>query len=352
MNPYPSSRRWNFLALPAALAPFFLGASPAIAEDSTKVPGRPGIRANADPAHPSWDLLLSNNLIGTYHADLKGTPGIYPLLSPKGRPLTRRFPIGPATETERDDHDHHRSLWFTHGEVTNTTSGKVDFWLDDPSPHTGIVRQTGARIEESDHGPKLITQNEWRDAQGRLMLTDTRWLHVQNIAGDTAMDFTVRLQAASETAFLGDTKEGTFGIRVGGAMKVDAKRGGTIHNAEGLTGKAAWSKASAWVDYSGPVPAAPDQLDASETTETAGITMMYHPQNSLQPCRWHVRTYGLFAANPFGRKHFGLEPYKGYPLEPGEPLTLRFRMVLHDGGFDDEKAALHYAKFAAEASGG
>lgn len=346
MNPYPSRQRFTFRKLALVLTPFFLGAVTSTAEDLSQPSASPKIQANDNKETSTWSLS-SQSPIGTYHANLKGTPGIYPLLSPKGRPLTRRFPIGPATTSERDDHDHHRSLWFTHGEVSNKTSGNVDFWLDDPSPHTGVIKQINARIDDSENGPTLVTNNEWRDAQERLMLTDTRWLAVQTIDGDTALDFTVRLQAIDETAYLGDTKEGTFGIRVGGDMKVDAKKGGTIHNAEGLTGKAAWSKASAWVDYSGPVPATLDQLDAPESTETAGITMLYHPDNSLQPCRWHVRTYGLFAANPFGRKHFGLDPYDGYALEPGSPLTLRFRVILHDGGFDADRAASHYARFAS-----
>ena len=38
--------------------------------------------------------------------------------------------------------------------------------------------------------------------------------------------------------------------------------------------------------------------------ETVGIAIMSHPKSFRPTPRWHVRTYGLFAANPFGQKDF------------------------------------------------
>ncbi len=83
-------------------------------------------------------------------------------------------------------------------------------------------------------------------------------------------------------SILATPKKARFGIRVAGSMKVDAKMGGVITNAEGETNKDAWGKKSPWVDYSGPVDG-----------ETVGITIHAHPSGFGAPCRWHVRTYGL-----------------------------------------------------------
>ncbi len=125
----------------------------------------------------------------------------------------------------------------------------------------------------------------------------------------------------------GDTKEGSFGIRVPESMTVDAKRGGRIVNSDGKTDQAAWGQPAAWVDYHGPVEG-----------ETLGIAILNHPSSFRYPNRWHVRTYGLFAANPFGKKEFGASDGPGgeATLARGETLTLRYRVILHQG---DEKEA-------------
>jgi len=322
------------------------------------------------PVYQIYHISRGDRAIATYHADLKGTPGFYPLLSPSGLPLTRNFPMEPATEHnpnakaaasfEKKDHDHHRSMWFNHGEVNG-----LDFWVDDPGPKTGRIVQKRGGTESSSFATSLNgvettkntctiqTTNEWQSPESERVLRDEREFRFGEHLGDTVIDVTVRLIADDQPVTFGDTKEGTFGIRVAGTMKVDAKLGGVVHNAEGFKNNDAWSKASAWVDYSGPI--APADLPASDRKMTAedaadwpraGITMMYHPDNKIDECRWHVRSYGLFAANPFGRHHFGLPGYDGVKIEKGETLTLHFRVVLHDGGFDLDKAAEHFKAYA------
>ena len=72
---------------------------------------------------------------------------------------------------------------------------------------------------------------------------DARWI-----------DFDITITEAPGPVKFGDTKEGTFGVRVPGTMKVEAENGGGhIVNSHGQTDKAAWGKRAAWVDYYGPV---------------------------------------------------------------------------------------------------
>ncbi len=73
-------------------------------------------------------------------------------------------------------------------------------------------------------------------------------------ADDTTrwIDFRVTVTAPQGPVVFGDTKEGSFGMRVGGAMSVDDKAGGKIVNSDGLVDGEAWGKRAAWVDYSGP----------------------------------------------------------------------------------------------------
>ena len=70
--------------------------------------------------------------------------------------------------------------------------------------------------------------------------------------------------------------------------------------------------------------------------EVVGIAILNHPASFHFPTRWHVRDYGLFAANPFGRKEFPGGGEGGYTLASGKELPLRYRMILHSG---DEKAS-------------
>src|SRR5690606_24989744 len=120
----------------------------------------------------------------------------------------------------------------------------------------------------------------------------------------------------------GDTKEGSFGVRVPTAMDVDRKQGGKITTSEGADDGAAWGKQASWVDYCGPVDG-----------EVVGIAILNHPESFRYPTHWHVRTYGLFAANPFGIHDFtGAAAGAGnLELAAGESITLRYRVIFHKG---------------------
>jgi hypothetical protein len=174
----------------------------------------------------------------------------------------------------------------------------------------------------------IVTENDWLAPDGAPVLSDVRRFEFYNDRGRRIIDCDFRLIASDGDVHFGDTKEGTFGIRVAGTMKVDADPGGQITNAAGETNKAAWGERSPWVDYSGPVDG-----------DTAGITVHSHPSSHNDPCRWHVRTYGLFAANPFGVYHFeGGDKTDGFKLADGESISLNYRVVLHEGSLDREQA--------------
>ena len=48
-------------------------------------------------------------------------------------------------------------------------------------------------------------------------------------------------------------------------------------------------------------------------------------------CRYHARDYGLLAANPFGSRALGVGDKHTTTIARGEPLRLRFAVVLHSG---------------------
>jgi len=296
-----------------------------------------------------WSVLHGDQIIAAFVSESAGKPVIYPLSTIGGKKIVRSYPLEGSGPNEREDHPHHRSLWFTHGEVNG-----VDYWSTSEARQGGTIRQTGiqAKTDESSNAILVSTQNEWVDLQGNEVLKDAR-RYTFRVDGDRLiLDCDFRLTAGKSDVNFGDTKEGSFGLRVAGSMKADAGAGGRILNAEGLLNKAAWGKKSSWVDYQGPVLDA--DLKASTMTAedlrnaTAGVTIHCHPSGFHAPCRWHVRDYGLFAANPFGVHHFtGGEPTEGVRLAAGESLDLYFRLVVRDGVFDLEATKADAIAYAA-----
>jgi hypothetical protein len=149
------------------------------------------------------------------------------------------------------------------------------------------------------------------------------------------LDFDVTIQATAGPVTFGDTKEGMFGVRVASSMDVTRKPGGQITNAEGQTDAAAWGQPSAWVDYTGPVEG-----------KTLGIAILNHPESFRYPTTWHVRDYGLFAANPFGWRDFGRKTAGDYTIPAGQSIAFRYRVILHQGPTDPARLAAAFQGYA------
>ncbi len=263
-------------------------------------------------------------------------PVLYPVVGPDEVPVTRAYPIEDAKATEKKDHIHHRSFWFTHGEVNG-----IDFWAEGEGK--GNIIQRVAETNRGGESAVIETENDWVGPDGTVILTDVRRFEFHDVLGDRVIDFNVTLRAGDSDVVFGDTKEGSFGIRVAGSMKVDAMMGGKITNSNGENDGKAWGQPAKWVDYVGPVMQSPD--DPREPV--VGIAVLNHPDSFGYPTRWHVRTYGLFAANPFGVHHFtGGNPTEGVRLKPGEKLGLKYRVILHAGGTDVERMESHWKAYA------
>ncbi len=244
-------------------------------------------------------------------------PILWPIIGPSGKPLTRAYPMAEGPN-EKTDHIHQRSVWFTHGDVNG-----VCFWSE--IKNHGFIRHREFVKVASGPTAVVITRNDWVDHDEKKVCEDERALTFGQDGENRWIDFDITLKATNGPVTFGDTKEGTMGVRVAGTMKVDAKLGGKIVNSDGLVDKDAWGKPASWVDYYGPVD---DQV--------AGIAILNHPSSFRYPTYWHVRTYGLFAANPFGVRDFKNDKTLdgSYTIEPGKSISLRYRIVFHKG---DEK---------------
>ena len=76
--------------------------------------------------------------------------------------MTRNYPMKPGVAGEAEDHPHHRSLWFTHGDVNG-----VSFWHEGPDAgkivHAELVEARGGkgRTEMNQQAPKRIRRTQY-----------------------------------------------------------------------------------------------------------------------------------------------------------------------------------------------
>lgn len=278
---------------------------------------------------PNVVVNVGGNLFTKYVTDTGPKPFYFPVIGPNGKRFSRAFPME-KLEGEDKDHPHQRSLWFTHGNVNG-----IDFWSEQ-SAH-GSIKETSRQLVTAGPAVGVIqTTDDWLGPDGKKVCEDERVVRFYNTKATRVLDFDITIKATAGPVTFGDTKEGMFGVRMASSMDVKRKQGGKITNAEGTTDNAAWGKASPWVDYVGPVEG-----------ETVGIAILNHPSSFRYPTTWHVRDYGLFAANPFGWHDFGRDERGDYTLPAGKSLVFRYRMIFHKG--DTASASVPAAFKAYEA---
>jgi hypothetical protein len=260
-------------------------------------------------------------------------PYLHPLRAATGTLVTRQFPME-KVEGETRDHPHHQGLWFSHGDVNG-----FDFWGNvRPGPKFGrIVVDKITRAEGGSKTGTIAFEGRWIDPTDKAILKETRRMTFSGDKETRVVDIDITLSALNGQVKFGDTKEGTFAIRIADAMTEKAK-GGVLTNAAGAQGmKSVWGKPSPWVDYSGNLG-----------NEAVGITILDHPANPRHPTHWHARDYGLFAANIFGEHDFYNDKQRDGSLtvEPGKPVRFRYRVVIHPGDVNAAKAPQLFKEYS------
>jgi hypothetical protein len=260
-------------------------------------------------------------------------PFLAPLRAASGKIVTRRFPMENVPGESRD-HLHHRGLWFSYDDVNG-----VKFWDNDPSytkPHMGRIVVRNAEWKDGDRSGKLSAIMEWRDSNGKALLTEDRDMVFDSDLKLRSIDLRISLTAVEDVTF-GDTKEGAFAIRL--ADNFTEKKGGKMVDADGRTTMAnVWGKRSNWVDYTAEVDG-----------ERLGVAIFDHPQNPRHPTYWHARDYGLFALNPFGQNAFDPKMEESHlKLPAGHKLVFMWRVVVHAGDAETAHIADQYKAYAAK----
>lgn len=291
---------------------------------------------------------IDGKLFTEYHFTGARRPYLYPVIGPTGAGMTRNWPMKEGVPGEEADHPHHMGLWFGHRHVNG-----AGFWENTAKPGTplGQVMHDGfVKVEGGKDTGVITAKNKWvLDDGGEVLCTDQRTITVRQAKDARILDFDITLTAGAKDVVFGDDKDGSMAIRVPESIRVAKAKPkgekttppgeGHIVASNGKRDADAWGTRAEWCDYFGPVEG-----------KTAGVAMFDHPANPRHPTWWHVRTYGLFAANPFGQAQFEKLPDKSagdFKVEAGKSVTFRYRFYFHEGDTEQAKVAEQYRVYTS-----
>ncbi len=290
------------------------------------------------------NVIIGGKAFTTYYFDPSvAKPYFMPLRSAEGTIITRGFPIGnkvPAAEEHDPDLEpHQRPMYFGHGNVDG-----IDFWGEALYPKWSddsvFGRTVLAKIEEVKGGADSGTLRalfHLVGPSGRVIADESQSFVFSGDAQTRIIDceFVITANHGAPVT-LGDTKEGTFALRLVKALNVPP---GNMVNSKGAVGeKEVWGKRADWVDYDGKVG-----------NEDVGVAIFDSPKSFRHPTYWHARGYGLFAANPFGIREFTNNPNNdgSWTIGQNKSLAFRYRVFIHHGDYKQAHVAEAYERYAA-----
>ncbi len=279
-------------------------------------------------------VFLGGRHVTTFHyGEQWDKPFLHPLRTPAGLTVSRGYPLEPR-EGEEADHAWHRGIWYGHGDVSGH-----DFWRELGRDRTGTI----VLLAEPEVEPGQISAElGFRSSEGDLVGTAAQCFAFASAGGLTWIDALIEFRAdqGADLRF-GDTEDGGFAMRLADEFRQD--RGAALTNSAGGRGtESIWGREARWVDYAAVVDG-----------RRAGVAILDHPSNLRHPTRWHARGYSLCSANPFGLSDFTGNRVVdgGYTLPRNGRLSLRYRVLIHDGWAGPSELERWFERYAAATVG-
>lgn len=252
------------------------------------------------------------------YGQLQKLPYFWPLNSPvSGQSVT--------TETSWP-YPHHHSLFFGCDRVNGG-----NYWQD--SNERGQILSQGPKvtIAKGDH-VTFVDTCLWKQPGKDPVIRDRRTITISAPSPKLRIvDFEVTLEPLTDIR-IEKTNHSFFSGRV--TPELSVQDGGTLINAEGKLGeKGTFGQASPWCDYSG-----------TREGVSEGIAIFQHPKNRWYPSKWFTRDYGFFSPTPM----YWLEG-QVTEVPKGQPLTLRYRVIVHGDNAEQAEIARLFAEYEAEA---
>lgn len=237
-------------------------------------------------------------------------PYLKSMRTPSGIQVTRNHPPKPGEDAV--DHDTmHPGIWLAFGSLNGE-----DFWRN-----KGTIRCDGYRsVVEPGCFEAFEADFTMLRADGRPLAKHTLLLKVrydESLVRRTFLyEFESTICSETDELVFGDQEEMGLGVRM--ATPLVEKEGGTVKSADGRVGaKKIWGTVDQWVEYSG-------------VAQNAQVGIRVTPDKSnVRTAWWHTRDYGVFVANPFGKRSLPAGA-ADFCLPKGEPLELKFTIEVFE----------------------
>lgn len=221
----------------------------------------------------------------------------FPVYSPAGVSMLDDFPV---------DHPHHRGLFWS-WPVIETGGKTYDIWM------TFTARPNTEKYSVKDNGT-LTAENTWK-ADGKTIVNESVRLQAFPTQG-SSREFEVELTLTATDAPVTLKGSRERGKSYGGFSARFAPREGTVIRADG-------QKIQRDEDLN---PHQWAELEAVYGGKRVAFRITIDPASPQTPYQWCLRHYGFIGASFPGRT----ETQDGFTLQPGKPLTLKFRARVTD----------------------
>lgn len=295
------------------------------------------------------EVAIGGKPFTTYHFEPEYSKSfLQPLRDANGTIVTRGIPVGnvipPEHYRDKGLEPHQRAMYFAHGDIDG-----YSFWIEEAfkqfygehEPKYG--RMVFRKIDELRSGSSSGAIRATFDLEGddkKPFAQETQTFTFRGDKDSRIIDCEFVIKAGRDAVHFGDTKEGTFGIRL--APELDAPDGIMVNSEGGVGESQVWGKRANWVDVDGEING--DKL---------GVAVFDAPDSFRHPTYWHARGYGLLAANPFGLQYFLADEKTdrkkdgSYTLPSGKSVKFHYRVLIHEGSYKDAGVAEKYGEYAA-----
>jgi hypothetical protein len=289
------------------------------------------------------DVSVDGRPFTTYYfSQATAKPYLMPLRTPSGVVVTRGFPVvndvSAGNPKASSFEPHQRPLYFGHGDIDG-----LDYWGEevfskyyDDHGRQAYGHMVLKSIEEAGNSGTIRARFTLNSPNKRVIGEETQSFAFSGDTVSRIIDCEFVLHATNGPIAIGDTKEGTFAIRL--APELSAPHDHMLNSKGAVGEKAIWGKPADWVSYSGTIEGKP-----------VTVTVFDSPESFRHPTTWHARAYGLFAANPFGAREFTADPNQdgSWTIPEGKSLRFKYRVIIRDGEVPAAQIDEAYRKYAS-----